>query len=239
MSAEEVIFEVVREGALAELQRAFRADDGYQRFCEWQDAHEPHIAVYCNSLSHAEALEDLLEHGTWCDDIRIVEGFSEDDVRLFRFYTVAFLVLEACLCDLREITRAVTKGARLPSDAAALMGFINNIWKHRAGEQGQRPAFHKTHHHGPYLFADCPGFEAALPEDGAYLSVDHQPSEVNQPLPLVVPSLHVAMSAFGGAVAHVGKQLDGEQARHSIEAAWGDAEFAKARPESGNRVSEA
>lgn len=226
MSAEGVLFRDVRKGALVELKRAFRSDDGYQRFCEWQDAHGPHIAIYCNSLSHAEALEDLLEHGIWCDDIHLVDGFSDDDDRLFRFYAVAFLVLEACFYDLREIAKTVTTGARLPADADSLMGFINNVWKHRAGEQGLRPAFHKTHHHGPYLFMDCPGFEDALPEDRAYLSIDHEPLEINQPLTLVVPSLYAAMSAFGGAVAHVGRQLEGDQPRASIEAAWGDTGFA-------------
>jgi hypothetical protein len=96
------------------------------------------------------------------------------------------------------------------------MGFINNVWKHRAGEQGPRPAFHKTHHHGPYLFTDCPGFEDALPEDRAYLSIDHEPSEINQPLTLIVPSLYAAMSAFGGAVAHVGNGLPLVAWRHRL-----------------------
>ncbi|GAB3176019.1 hypothetical protein GCM10027059_50240 [Myceligenerans halotolerans] len=232
LSPDRVLFESVRTGSLAALRRAFRDEDGYERYCEWQDGHDSHVAIYCNAMSNVKALEDLLQHGTWCDDVELVEGLTvEDDPfdasqanddRLFRYYTQAFNDLAPCLTDLRTIANS-TKAAKLPIEADSILGFINNVWNHRSREQGQRPAFHKTHHHGPYVFADCPGYEAVLPADGVYLAIDHSPSKTTQPVPLVVPSLRAAMSAFGTAIAHIDNRLKDEQARSAVEAEWGEA----------------
>ena len=152
----------------------------------------------------------------------IASGTADDDDILFRYYSLAYLMLDACFYDLKALVRTVRTSARLPADADKLVGFINNVWKHRSGDQGDRPAFHRTHHHGPYLFADCPGFENDLPEDAAYLSVDHDPADVTGVVTLVVPGLVKAVAALGEAVDAVEQLLTDDRARAVIKNSFGE-----------------
>jgi hypothetical protein len=224
-----VRFSVVRVEAVTQLERGLYTTRGNPRPCVWQNyAPSRHKAVYCNVLSHLESLEDLLRNGQWCDDAVLEPAFSETDdcIRLFRYYGLVFLAFEECVADLRLIrgaARGINNGskAKVEPDAERIMGFVNHVWKHR-NAPGQADAFHRLHHHGPYLFADCAAFENALPGDGAYLAMGHTtPSNVSPPVPLVVPSLISAMNALRSVLLATSTLLRHREARRRVESQYG------------------
>jgi hypothetical protein len=224
-----VQFSVVRVEAVTQLERGLYTTQGNPRPCVWQNyAPSRHKAVYCNVLSHLESLEDLLRSGGWCDEAILEPVFSEadDSIRLFRYYGLVFLAFEECVADLRLI-RGAARGTesrskvKVEADAEMLMGFLNHVWKHR-NAPGQADAFHRLHHHGPYLFADCAGFEAALPIDGAYVAMGHTtPPHVPPPVPLVVPSVVLAMKALSEVLLATSTLLRHRGARRRVESKYG------------------
>lgn len=215
-------FSEVRADAFEVLGRGTRDEDNYDLLCVMQDRHERHVGIYCNALSHITALSDLLEHGAWCDDVTMRPEFVDDigHDKLFRYYSTAFLLLGECLADLRYISRIVQSQGQLTHDAGQLMGFINRVWKHRETPQGTQPAFHRAHHHGPYLFADSPEYESGLPKDGRYMAIGHNHVDTREPLPLVVPSMVTAVRSVGAQVAAINQLLGNATARARVESAW-------------------
>ena len=63
------------------------------------------VAIYCNLRSHLQALLDFLALATWCDDIAIFSAprDAEPDEQLFRYFGMAFLILDQIIEDLRDI----------------------------------------------------------------------------------------------------------------------------------------
>ena len=216
-------FRAIRADAYEALNRGTRDPDGYEILCVWQDRHDEHVGIYCNALSHLEPLGDLLEHGAWCDEVAVPAEFVGDECgveELFRFYSMAFLMLSECLADLRDIARTVRRQAKMTEDAEHLIAYINRVWKHRESTQGEQPPFHKAHHHGPYLFADAVDYQSALPPDGRYIALDHAPTGSDVALPLVVPSLVDAVRSVGAQVEAINTILEDPHARAEVEGAW-------------------
>jgi hypothetical protein len=123
-------------------------DEGYPRYCSMQDRHEHlHIGVYCNALSHVEALEEFLFRATWCDGITMdqIQADEASSERLLRFFGTAFLLMAECYEDLKDI--AATCGDRTWSSPFEVVnGFINTVVKHRRQRTG---GYHSSNHHGP------------------------------------------------------------------------------------------
>ena len=219
-------FRGVRADAFEALNEGLRDSDGYPLLCTWQDQHADHVGIYCNALSHLDALSDLLLYGQWCDDIVLQAKFTDDErvERLLRFYSIVFLILCECLTDMRNIVQTVSPRAKLVGDAEALMGYVNRVWKHRVASHGAGVPFHKSHHHGPYLFADSLNFAAALPDDGRYFGLGHTPAPGDGPMPLVIPSLVKAIRVVGVQVLEVSTLLEDADARGKVELAWTSGE---------------
>jgi hypothetical protein len=190
------------------------------------------VAVYCNVLSHLEAIEELLGGGRWCDDILVTSEFSPDDdlEALFRYYGLTFLGVEECIADLRLIRGAACNSrgrmAKVEPHAEDYMGYINHVWKHR-DHSGLAAEFHRMHHHGPYLFADHPHYREGLPADGTYVAMGHRtPRHITPPVPLVVPSLIGAMQALGEVVLATSRLLRSDPgARQRVRNVYGMARF--------------
>lgn len=228
-SDQEITFQEVRFEALDALRRGMYTPNGNVRPCVWQDyAPSRHVAPYCNVLSHVETLEDLLLSGSWCDDVVLEPTFdeSEDTLRLFRWYGLAFLAFEECIADLRLVRHAARSGPKkVEADAESYMGIINVVWKHR-DQAHQGGAFHRMHHHGPYLFADRRGFRTALPPDDVYLALGHPtPSHAHPPVPLVVPSLVTGMRALARVLTSTSSVLRDRAARARVEKEYGAVRF--------------
>ncbi len=101
-----------------------------------------------------------------------------------------------------------------------LMRFVNHVYKHRGTRDGDA-SFHERHHHGPYLFADVPGHDAALPVDG-FIAVGHRPRPgALPPVPLVVPSLVDAMRRTAQALRTTSGILRWRDARARVIASYG------------------
>ncbi len=227
-------FQTVRLDALKQLRRGLYTAYGNPRPCVWQKyAQSAHDALYCNVLSHLQALEDLLNDGLWCDQVLLGSDFTlDDDVEgLFRYYGLAFLAFEECVADLRLVRGAAAPGqsgrkAKVEEGAEVYMDYINHVWKHR-GQNGRAAAFHRVHHHGPYLFADHPRYREALPADGNYVAMGHStPQYVAAPVSLVVPSLTGGMRALGGVLLATSKLLRNDpHARQRVRSVYGTATF--------------
>ena len=222
-----VEFLEVRNAALAELDKGALTPAGQWRPCVWQNYRAAsHVGPYCNALSHLEALHDLLEHGTWCDDVELSPWLNDadDTEQLFRFYGIVFLAWHELVQDLRLIHGAAlpgkSKSIKVPS-VDELMGFVNRVFKHRGTPDGDA-SFHERHHHGPYLFADAPAYAEALPADGQYVAVGQRPrAGARPPLPLVVPSLIDAMRRTSEALRATSSILRHSDARARVIAAYG------------------
>lgn len=175
-----IVFSDVRFAALAELDKGAFTAAGQWRPCVWQGyRNASHVGPYCNALPHLEALHDLLEHGSWCDPIMLGPWLDDtgEAERVFRYYGLVFLAWHEHVQDLRLIHGAAqpgkAKSVKVPS-VDELMGFVNHVYKHRGTPDGDH-SFHERHHHGPYLFGDAPGYEAALPANRRYAAVGHRP----------------------------------------------------------------
>lgn len=215
-------FGEVRTAALAALQGPAWDADGYPIYCVMQDRHEDvHVGVYCNALSHVEALSEHLDYARWCDDVEMHEaqGDSEAADRLLRFYTTVFLLLEECHQDLVDI--AATAGLRSADPLNIIKGFVNTVLKHRRShDHGVIGGFHVSNHHGPYYFADDPQHEAALP--ASYTSTKNygalKSGEVSA---LLIPSMVEATRALGQAVAVAAAETATPAAMKLIETEYG------------------
>lgn len=218
-----IAFGDVRLAALAELDKGAFTPARQWRPCVWQNYRDAsHVGPYCNALSHLKALYELLEHGTWCDSIEIGPCLDDTDEAecLFRFYGLVFLAWHEHVQDLRLIHGAALPGkgksAKVPN-VDELMRFVNHVYKHRGTRDGDA-SFHERHHHGPYLFADVPGHDAALPVDG-FVAVGHRPRP--GALPLVVPSLVDAMRRTAQALRTTSGILRRPDARARVIASYG------------------
>jgi hypothetical protein len=232
MRDEPVCFEAIRENAVSELDRWSRTRVGQWRPCVWQQYREAsHVAPYCNVLSHLQALDDLLRFGTWCDHVELTAWTDDSDEAemVFRYYGIVFLLWEELVADLRIIGGAATTGKstkRKLSTTEPLMEFINRTWKHRSTPLRAGRPFHASHHHGPYVFTDVPGYRAALPADGAYAALDHHPSPgTTGPLVLVVPSITLAMTDLGRAMVETSSLLRDVSARQKVIDVYGARRF--------------
>ncbi len=221
-------FESVRFAALGELWKGMYTPHGNPRPCVWQGTrYSLHSALYCNLVANLESLEDILREGTWCDHVEVIAEFSAEPerVRLIRYYGLAFLAFEQCVADLRLVRGAIagTKSRKVEPTAERYMAFINRVWKHRAGNPTTAGPFHTIHHHGPYLLADCDGYEKALPADGHYFATDHQPPiQSAPPIPLVVPSLPDAMRSLSDVLLTTsGLFRQDPAAKKRVDAAFG------------------
>ena len=228
MRDEPVCFEAIRENAVSELDRWSRTRVGQWRPCVWQQYREAsHVAPYCNVLSHLQALDDLLRFGTWCDHVELTAWTDDSDEAemVFRYYGIVFLLWEELVADLRIIGGAAKTGKptkRKLSTTEPLMAFINHTWKHRISSLRAGRPFHVSHHHGPYVFADVPGYLDALPSDGAYAALDHRPPLGTMgPLMLVVPSITLAMKDLGRALLETSSLLRDASSRQKVIDVYG------------------
>lgn len=222
-----VEFAEVRRPALAELDKGARTTSGQWSPCVWQGYRNAcHVGPYRNTLSHLEALHDLLEHGTWCDHVVVVPWVADDnnDERLFRCYGLVFTAWSELVQDLRLIHGAALTGKQMQAKAGGveeLMGFVNHNFKHRNRTDGST-AFHQRHHHGPYLFADASGHETALPSDGRHVALAHlPPAEPPAHVPFVVPSLVDAMRNTSRALRQTSGVLREPDPRARVVGAYG------------------
>lgn len=221
-------FRRVRLEALEVFRSVTWAEDGGPIACVWQQKHEPaHVAAYCNLLSHLEALEELLEGGTWCDDVSLSLAFDDgpDSEKLFRFLTTSFLLIDQCFVDCREILQAAD-GKDLQPASRAFAEFINRVWKHRGSRAKGKasPAFHSCGHHGPYFFEDD-AISTPPPPDDCYLSLRHRPAGDCGAVTVVVPSLKAAINRIGEELSSISELLSEPAARGRVEAKWGSVEL--------------
>lgn len=215
-------FGEVRVSALGALRAAAWDQDGYPLYCVMQDRHEGlHVGVYCNALSHIEALSELLDYARWCDehDMRDARGDSDEAERLFRYYTTVFLLIEECHQDLIDI--AATADLEQSGPLNRLTGFVNRVLKHRRShDHGVVGGFHVSNHHGPYYFADDPEHAIALP--AAYTSINNYGAlKSGVATALLVPSMVDAARALAQAVAVAAADTSTPAALAQIEAEYG------------------
>lgn len=221
-----VAFAHVRVAALAELDKGAFTAAGQWRPCVWQGYRDAsHVGPYCNTLSHLEALHDLLEHGTWCDPIVLGPWLDDsgDAEWVFRYYGLVFLAWHDHVQDLRLIQGVARPGKAKSAKVSSvdeLMGLVNHVYRHRGTPDGDQ-SFHERHHHGPYLFADVPGHEAVLPADRRYVAVGHRPPVgAVPPVPLVVPSLVGVMRRTSQALRSTSSILRQADARNRVSDAY-------------------
>ena len=150
-----------------------------------------HQAVCCNLISQLETLRDLLTHGTWCDGIEIAQDLTDHDAEMvFRYYGLAFLVVDQCVMDLRVICKTFSSTSVdrcFRGATASTMAAVNRIWKHHDKERNDGFVMHRDHHHGPYVFTDI---NATTPAEG-----------------LLVPSLTAGVTAVVKALITVDKHV--------------------------------
>jgi hypothetical protein len=211
-------FKDVRVASWEALRSKAWADD-YPLYCAMQDRHDDvHVGVYCNALSHLEALEEFLYHASWCDDITL-EGIQDDEPaseRLLRFYGTGFLLMAECYEDLKDIahTSGVTSWTS-PFDP--VNGFINTVVKHRRGPAG---GFHISNHHGPYFFEDDPSHSAVLPTN--FTSVGNYGGlKAGLVTPLLVPSLASSAGTLADTVFSMSSVTDSVEVISKIETLYG------------------
>ncbi|MGX5695715.1 hypothetical protein ACWKWP_05900 [Agromyces soli] len=217
-------FGEVRLAALAALRTSAWDANGYPLYCAMQDRHEHlHVGVYCNALSHIEALSEQLDYARWCDDLdmAVARGDSEDAEKLLRFYTTVFLLMEECHQDLVDI--AATAGLEQKGPLDGLKGFVNNVLKHRRShDHGVVGGFHVSNHHGPYYFADDAEHGAVLPP--TYTSIENYGALKSGAVSaLLIPSLVDSAAALAHAVAVAETETSTSAALAQIETEYGRA----------------
>lgn len=223
-----VEFGLVRADALTALERGARTRSYQWRPCVWQ-LYRPavHVGPYCNALSHLQALDELLANSSWCDHLELRPELdeSEEAEALFRFVGLVLLAWEQVEADLRLIHGAASPGrgnSRDIPETVPLRGFLNHVIKHRGTPHGDGAAFHRQHHHGPYLFEDAPQYRRALPSDGAYTALGHRtPATATMGLPLVVPSVVDAMQVLSRALRRTSSLLRDPSARRRVVEKFG------------------
>jgi len=193
--------------------------DGYPLYCSMQDRHEDrHVGVYCNALSHVEALEDFLFHAAWCDDIKL-EGVQDDESsaeRLLRFYGTAFLLMAECYEDLKDIAYTIgNRGWKSPFDP--VNGFINTVVKHRRRSPG---GFHSSNHHGPYFFQDDPSLDLELAAKCTSVG-NYDDLKAGVVTPLLVPSLAGSVDTLAEAVLSMSSATELPEVILRIDAVYG------------------
>jgi len=83
-------------------------------------------------------------------------------------------------------------------------------------------AFHRQHHHGPYLFQDAPGYAAALPANGYYVAMEHStPPHAPAPLSPLVPSLTSGIAALSKGLRGTSSALRDSGARQRVRVEFG------------------
>lgn len=191
---EDLRFEDVRLSLNAlEILRDGRTSDHDDLLeCRWQeDASEAgfHVSIFCNLLEQAQTLEDLLEHGLWCDPMTIPSGITTgwDVEPLVRYYALAFLVREQIEQDLSALLTVATGDAKRHQmkSVERITGWTNNVFKHRS------TGLHRWYHHGACIFADHPNYESAIKDLDVYSPETMRP-DVSPKSVLAIPSLTAA-----------------------------------------------
>lgn len=217
-------FEAIRLQAVVNLRRVAFHEEYGPVFCKWQVEGEVDVAAYCNVNTYLETLDDLLEHGQWVDDVSMDDVLSDEAAeRLFRFNGLVLLVVGEILADLRLMHQNAETKDKLGPAANHLLGFINEIWKHRGGSGTGKKlgrVFHRDIHHGPYYFGDAAG--DVLPQvAGTLLSVNNLGVSSSDMSGVLVPSLITSTQILGEEIEKVGRCLDDPNCRQRLESVWG------------------
>lgn len=185
-----LVFRVAREGALRHLRDGIYRNDE-PSVCYLLDSEQG--GLNCNLGDHLRAVEDLLTHGRWVDDLTADD--SDHDERLYRYFALVAWAVEPCLEDLGEVLRSV--GATAPSGLSErsknLKGWINRVFKHRMSPVGKTGvSVHACLHHGPFYFDDLPGSEV----DECALTLDNWRTAGHEPCSALLPRLEIFVSAL-------------------------------------------
>lgn len=218
----------IRQVALSELIRGCFASDqeSVPIPCRWHEWTAPdcHVGVFCNLVSHLEALRDLLTHGTWCDEYLLPEGWTTPNDAMVEpiisHMTLAFLIWEPLAEDYRNLHSMAPGGETSISRTSELRGWINQVLKHR--HRGN--VHHRVHHHGPYLFEDHPNNEDYERDSEPTISRNGelQHSDGRAWARVVVPSLISAITTLAEMTAAIDERLTTDPAAAArIEAAYG------------------
>lgn len=216
-------FRAVRLGALERLRAVIYEADGEPVLCRWQGDEDCDVPLYCNLHDHLRALEDLLAHGTWCDGACAV--ICEGDETLYRYFTLVAWAVEQCLYDMEVLLKAsrVEGKQRLRKDSRALMGFVNNVWKHRDSGVGKSGVcVHGCLHHGPYYFGDDPTVHPNDLAADCVLTIENYTTIAEMPCSALVPRLQDFVNQLGAEMGRVMEVLDDSGARKRVTDAWGD-----------------
>lgn len=217
-----VTFQEVRLEAWDELHSTIWGNDANPIYCTMQERHaELHIGVYCNALSHVEALNELLLLADWCDDIemRANQADEVDSERLLRLYSIVFLLIEECHQDLIDISTTV--GFEPPKTLMPVKAFVNNVLKHRRTKsRGVVGGFHVSNHHGPYFFADDPDHSTDLPSE--LTSIDNFGElSAGTVAAVLMPSLVTTVAALADAIVALAAATGTPEASKKIEQEYG------------------
>ena len=136
--------------------------------CNWQRDLVPpdkHASIFCSIGEWATSITDFL-HDSRFDNYT----FSSERQRLalFRHYTRFFLIASEILVDFEDMikhfndklkdVRAYLKDNALSYSFDEIMGYINNVCKHKFGNLKCDAKYHLCNHHIDYVFIDSKTF---------------------------------------------------------------------------------
>jgi hypothetical protein len=133
-------------------------NDSYE--CDWQTRNRKHVSIFCSLGIWASSFSLQLQDERF-DDLYLDK--TSDSESLYLVYNQILLVVSEILNDLEQLYKQATNkndGRIFLSDGATismkdLMGFINNVVKHKA-EGKKEVRFHACNHHLPIRFTDNP-----------------------------------------------------------------------------------
>lgn len=136
--------------------------------CNWQrDLVHPneHASIFCSIGEWATSITDFL-HDSRFDDYTF--NSERQRLALFRHYTRFFLIASEILVDFEDMikhfndkqkdVRAFLKDSTLSFSFDEIMGYINNVCKHKFGNLKCDAKYHLCNHHIDYVFKDSKTF---------------------------------------------------------------------------------
>jgi hypothetical protein len=125
-----------------------------------------HNSLFCSMGDWNSHITDILKDNS-LDDIEFDDELKTEV--LFRYYTRFLLIVSEVLSDFSKVIELIEGGKQdkirktlsspnLEFDMKNLIGYINNICKHKI-EKSSEKALHNRNHHCNKVFADMPNYE--------------------------------------------------------------------------------
>lgn len=127
-----------------------------------------HNSLFCSMKEWNSHITDLLSDSS-LDKFKFKFEDEEKSEVFFRYYTRFLLIISEVISDFskmlelivggkQEMNRKLLSSSELEFDVKQLIGYINNICKHKI-EKSSDKALHNRNHHCQKVFADSPGYK--------------------------------------------------------------------------------